>query len=454
MGLARINTRRIIEPATFSIPTQPFSGKALSNLKAGDVVLGINGGELIEPGLNVIEQLNFNTDVSGVYTTTVDWSPDGRYFALGHASKPYISIYDWSTYNQETGEITKVNIAQSPNGAVYDLAWSPNGKYLAIVFSISPYIIIYDWSTGEPIKLANPAFLPTGAGRSVTWSPDNHYLAVAYQLSPYVTIYDMSAGIPIKIADLDGLPSAGTYATINISWSPNGRYLAIAHNSKYVVGDKEENFYLYDWSTEIPSKITFLAAPGNPQLIHSIAWSPCSNFFIIGKASGAFHIYSLSSGSWERIIVVTGNPSNSTIQTYVSWSPDSKLIAISRSTLDLSFEVFRWVEEEERMEKIYSDVLSNLAVLSQNLTWHPDSCYLIVTSMTQSTPITPSGFWGFALNIQNDIITENRLVKSSLQTVSSQIQNNPIYFKGLGYLRHDVKQDEIGIADLLINLYN
>ena len=42
--------------------------------------------------------------------------------------------------------------------------------FLAVGHATSPYITIYDWNTGSPVKISNPGTLPSSQGWSAAWA--------------------------------------------------------------------------------------------------------------------------------------------------------------------------------------------------------------------------------------------------------------------------------------------
>lgn len=119
-------------------------------------------------------------DVVPVTTSSLKWSPDGRFLFAGHGD---ITIYDASS-----GIPVWLTDVPFPGNA-NNLSVSPNGRYVIGGNTTAPFMYIYDLQTGRAARIADPAVGPPASVNGTSWSPDSQYFAVAHNVSPFVSIY-------------------------------------------------------------------------------------------------------------------------------------------------------------------------------------------------------------------------------------------------------------------------
>lgn len=215
------------------------------------------------------------------------FSPNGEFLAVGHATTPFVTIY------QRSGNtfVKLANPGTLPTGAVKACAFSWNGEFLAVAHNVSPFVTIYQRSGTTFTKLANPATLPTGAGQGCSFSPNGEYLAVTDSASPYILIYQRSGTTFTKLANPATLP---TGAGGKCSFSPNGEFLAVPHQtSPYIT--------IYQRSG---STFTKLANPATLPPFHG--WATCfsmsSEFLVVGHGSSPYvSIYQRSGTTFTKL---------------------------------------------------------------------------------------------------------------------------------------------------------
>jgi hypothetical protein len=243
------------------------SGEAWLYLQANDVVTvtifqNTAGAQAIDTtaGYNMVsvtedagfEELSSFTLLAGTPGTAaagashaVAWSPDGLFLAVGHATTPFVTIY------QRTGDTFAkcTDPASVPAGQVNGLSWSPDGLTLTCVHTTSPYISSFYRSSVSSTSFTkistNPATLPAGTGNACAYNSSGSKLAVAHDTSPYVTIYSVSgtgnSKTFTKDADPSSLPTGNGKA---VSWTADGNYLAVGHTSSpYVTNYKTSGTY-------------------------------------------------------------------------------------------------------------------------------------------------------------------------------------------------------------------
>lgn len=168
------------------------------------------------------------------------WSPDGLFLAVGHATSPFVTIY------QRTGDTFAkcADPATLPAGQVNGLDWSPDGLTLTCVHATTPFITSYSRASVSGVtftKIADPAVLPAGNGNGCAYNSTGDRLAVAHDSSPYVTIYSVSGSTYTKNTDPVDLPVGNGKS---VSWTPDGQYLSVGFvGSPYVYTYRTSGVY-------------------------------------------------------------------------------------------------------------------------------------------------------------------------------------------------------------------
>jgi WD40 repeat protein len=155
------------------------------------------------------------------YTSTMEFSPDGRHLAVLENDSS-IRIWDWAGAK----EIRHFNVPQLNNaifGGYPALAWSPDGKLLATVNlelvnnMVSYSVKLWDAAVG---KEARTIALPQNiGGTSPAFSPDGKTLAFA-GFDGSVTLVEVDTGKEIrKLQDGKGR------GVLGVSFSPSGKSL-------------------------------------------------------------------------------------------------------------------------------------------------------------------------------------------------------------------------------------
>ena len=160
----------------------------------------------------------------------VAFSHDGRYLACAHGTSPFCTVYEinGTTLTKLAGGDTSqfADAAGLPAGQGNGVAFSRDGVHMAVAHTTTPFVSIYTVGTTEFTKLANPGTLPDGNGQSVAFSSDNQFMAVAHTTTGFVTIYRYVSGVWTKQTDPATLPDGnGT----GIAFSLNNRFLGVSH---------------------------------------------------------------------------------------------------------------------------------------------------------------------------------------------------------------------------------
>ena len=232
---------------------------------------------------------------------------------------PIAAVYDGSDH-----EITVLNLDGSTKQTLfsdygsstdidYHLSWSPDGQYIA--FNKTNYDDIYilsvDSKTAVNITQTDDAF-----EIDPTWSPNGQWIVFTYLAKDKNTQ-------EVGVIRPDGtgkniLVECETFCN-NPSWSPDSQYIAFSK--------KDQIYIMRDDGSELKA-LTHNAVNQAP------AWSPDGKTIAFIRSLSYYdsrYLYLMNAdGTWLRALTGEG----SDVSNYVSWSPDSKYIAMRYAPKD------------------------------------------------------------------------------------------------------------------------
>jgi len=259
------------------------------------------------------------------YPYAVDWSPDGRFLALGGAYAGSVVLSPLKIFLFNGSSLTLVT-SVTLSYWTYSLAWSPDGHYLAIGGSGgTPSFEVYRFN-GITLTLVTLAEV-NQIINNVRWHPSGAYITIQYQGTPFQTwIYSFNGStlapvsnaqfgsaaycsdfspdgkyivassgagdvLVYNVPSFSGISSRnyGEGAVRSVKWSPDGKILA-------VVGDQGVvRTFLFTGSAEEPSVDCSLSPV--PTSILDCAWHPSGQYLgAIGKDATNFYYYILRAG--------------------------------------------------------------------------------------------------------------------------------------------------------------
>lgn len=243
------------------------------------------------------------------------WSPDGRFLAVGHATTPFVTIYE-----RAGGNLNKLpNPVTLPPNTVHGLAWSPNGDFLICTHTGSPFITIYQRQGINFTKLSDPSTIPSSNAFGVAFSPNGEFLIVTSSITNF-NLYQILGTTFTDISATCGIFGGGLGTSV--AWSADSQYVAISNqftNGVYVYQRFGSSF------TNITPVLTNLLPAGFPT---GLAWSPDGQFLAIATlVSPYIAIYQFGGGVFTLIATPATIPSGAAGG--VTWSSDGLSLAVA-----------------------------------------------------------------------------------------------------------------------------
>ena len=172
---------------------------------------------------------------SSDFVGAVNWSPDGQYVAVGgnFSSVGYsFQIYNFNRSNNTLlagpGELNP------SNDGVSSVNWSPDGQYVAIggnFPSVGYSFQIYSFNRSSNELLAGPGeFNPSDdSAASVNWSSDGQYIVVGGSFTSIGNCFQIYS---FNRSGNELLPGPGEFnssddGVSSVNWSPDGQYVAV-----------------------------------------------------------------------------------------------------------------------------------------------------------------------------------------------------------------------------------
>jgi WD40 repeat protein len=177
---------------------------------------------------------------------TTDWSPDGRYIAVG-GNDHLLRIYNAAGQRLKTDTLP---------GSIQALDWNPDATHLAIALDGNPARIL-NVKTGAFLSLPQV----TGS-RALAWNATGNRLAVG-DYEHLLFIYDKEGKLVKTIQE----ENAKTY--LGIDWHPNGKVLLTC----------SDKIRLFDTSGALLQQIKHRK---EETIILTVQWHPSGTFFAAG----------------------------------------------------------------------------------------------------------------------------------------------------------------------------
>lgn len=391
-------------------------------------------GVLLQGSLNQSTSLLSNSTVYGDSVNSLDWSGDGKYLAMGGhivgSDNGTVNVYQ---FDPSSGLLTLINSPQPIYGnTISSLQWSPDNKYLAVGGNVAAGIgtvNVYQFNavSGLLTLINSPTPSYGSQIKSLDWSPDGKYLAVGGG-NGTVNIYQFNPS-----SDLLTLVSTTSYgSTINsLQWSPNGKYLAMGGT---VSVDGTVNIYQFNASSGVLTLVNTSSQLIYGIVINSLQWSPDGSYIAVGGFisldSSTVNIYQFNPSSGLLTFVNSGSqPAYGNVINSLQWSPDGKYVVVggvirSSGTVNIyQFNLSLGTLSLVNNQPIFGNQINSVQ-------WSPDGQFLAIggeRSALTGGITTYSGLTFPSSNIVKDSLSYCNTVGISGSSIANAIINDTAY---------------------------
>ncbi|MFN8375810.1 MAG: hypothetical protein U0694_23430 [Anaerolineae bacterium] len=244
---------------------------------------------------------------AGAQTTNAEWSPDGRYLAVGSWQAPAAEARHVWIVDAATGT-TLWDLADAHDNMAY-LRWNSDASKITVVDRAN-VIYIYDIASGE---LSATSEVHGIVGSAIAWDDTGSHLAVGDSVGA-VRVWDTSGSL---VATFAGHQQPVT----EIAWRPHSSMLATYSGDFWQSIDN--NVYMWDWREGEQPIIAF----PHKQNIVDMAWSPDGVWLAVAPRDDRIDLWSMPTSEHREL--ATWEPET---LTGVEWSIDGSVIAAAHSS--------------------------------------------------------------------------------------------------------------------------
>ena len=343
--------------------------------------------------------------------TAVNWSPDGKYLAVGTSSGDtnddlYVFSFDRTT--PALIELASASPGSQGTNTVRTVNWSPDGQYIAVGTNNNTstndlFVYRFDRISNALTEIISINPGSSGLGdlvHYVDWSADSKYLAVGTSSQTtendlYIYIFDRVAETLTQVASAN--PGSGTSTgkqVLWVNWSPDQLYLAVGVQINAAGGADNLFIYRFDRSTNTLTSLASDNPSGSTNVNHqvnSVTWTPNGRYLAVGDrpetSSTILFIYSFDPATnnlvkLAQVIPTTISATQQRIEC-LNWSPDGRYLALG---------VISNTSEEDLYVYSYDPATNSLTLLAKespgssmsttvnvrSVNWSPDGQYLAV----------------------------------------------------------------------------
>lgn len=228
-------------------------------------------------------------------TTGVDFAPNGGAVYYSLVATPFLQGFMTVLNNYANPGAGLTAPSPLPTGAANCVAVNPDGSHVAVGHATTPFMSIYECGgIGYGSKVANPSTLPANTVTNMAWSPFGDFLAVLTQTTPFLQVWEfdqLNGSFGTYVTPPVTLPAGGQTAGGHaVAWRPQGDFIAVGMSVSP---------FLYVIPFNRNTK-----AFGNPITVsvastcRSVCWSPCGTFLLaVCPAAGDTKMFQLVSGN-------------------------------------------------------------------------------------------------------------------------------------------------------------
>ncbi|MBY0352870.1 hypothetical protein K2W90_00720 [Candidatus Babeliales bacterium] len=253
----------------------------------------------------------------GTQVDTVDWSPNGRYLAVGGVGPT--NTLEFQIYRFDGSALTYVTGDNWAGGGaeVYCVRWHPNGRLIAVSGDATNDVRIYTFDGTNLTTLRVIDVTATGRVPCVAWNPAGNILALGVRNDTALNelrLYAFNGGSLSLLQSQDWGAAAGSFVN-DIAWHPGGGHFFAVGSQQ--VDLAEQRLYSFNGAsfTELAS-LDF----GNSGV--STEFSPDGSYIALTQVNAAatayiLHIHRFNGTSFTSLVTINNGGS------FVArWSPD------------------------------------------------------------------------------------------------------------------------------------
>ncbi|MBT4595124.1 WD40 repeat domain-containing protein [bacterium] len=327
--------------------------------------------------------------------SSVDWSNDGNYLAVGGNSNYATDNKSHRIYQCSGGELSEVGSGYDHGESVYSVAWRPgsHGDYLAVCGSPSDSVTHRIYSVGDGVlsqvtQSGGHDNFGTHA-RCVAWSPDGNFLAICGNLSGSVThkIYSVTAGGVLTVVSQSGGNDNHGQLCYAIGWSRNGDYVAVGGNRT-----NEITHRVYSVNSGVLTQVG--SGYDHGTTVYTLAWRPNKDHLAIGGYQGGGYSHRVYSSSAGVLSLVGSYDYGSAVNSCV-WSSGGGSLAVGGYCITSTPVTHRIYYAASNGELALSGSLDNLYGYVNSLAWHSTSGLALGSNSSVLTDTDYRSVWVF-----------------------------------------------------------
>jgi len=234
----------------------------------------------------------------GAQISTLDWSPDGKFLAIGgigpvNGAGDFSDTNELRIYSFDGSRLTALT-SKDYGSEIMNLVWHASGKYIALSgvspingaggFANTHEVRLYSFDGSTLTSLTSVDYGSYVKG--LAWSPDGTVLSVGGS-GPVNGAGGFSNNHELRLYTFDGsmltpLTSQdyGSWVSV-MAWHPNGKILVITGSGASSVGgfSNSDGTRLYDFDG---STLTAITSRAYGSTGYSLAWNPSGTILVIG----------------------------------------------------------------------------------------------------------------------------------------------------------------------------